>query len=215
MLNTRIGKEKAPPAVVAPKMIFISYRVIDHILWRFGVVRPSRLASPRPCTATIAVKSEGGIYVITEPDTNHGGLWWKQVDPPHTIRTGRVHLSIMCVMVIELKPVEMQCIIEEDVLGTSGQSRRLPRTNLTRAVVRQMACVKGTQHASVNVDAFITMCLISPRVTFNPVMFQKPIRTVPSLEVRGPKHIFGNCSDRNFPTQSGPDRCWRVGRNVW
>jgi len=131
------------------------------------------LASPRPGTATIAVKSKGGIYVIIEPDTNHGGLWRKQVDPRHTIRTGRVHISIMCGVEIELKRVEMQRVIEEDMLGTSGQSRRLPRTNLTRAVVRQFACMKGTQHASVIFDAIVTICLIFPRVTFDPVMFQK------------------------------------------
>jgi len=160
-------------------MIFMSYKVIDHVRWRVEGVGPFRSAYPRPSTRTIAVKSKGGIHVITELDTNHRGLWRKQVFSRHTIRTGGIHVSIMCAMDIELKPVEMQCVIEEDVLGTSGQSRRLSPTNLTRAVVRQIACVKGTQHAFVNFDAIVTNCLIFPRVTFNPVMFQK--------------HQFGRC----------------------
>jgi len=71
-----------------------------------------------------------------ERDPNRGGLWRKQVFSRHTIRTGRVHVSITCLIDIESEPAQMQRLIEEDVLRTSGQARRLPRTNLTCAVVR-------------------------------------------------------------------------------
>jgi hypothetical protein len=76
-------------------------------------------------------------------------------------------------MDIKSKPVQMQRVIEEDVLGTIGQGRRLPRTNGTRALVRQIASVKGKQHCLVMLDASVAICLIFPRVTLDPIMFHK------------------------------------------
>ena len=67
----------------------------------------------------------------------------------------------------------MQRVIEEDVLGTSAQGRRLPRTNPTRAVVRQIAFVKRKQHVLVTDDAFVAIRLIFLSVTLDPIMFQK------------------------------------------
>ena len=101
MLLTRRGEEKAPLAVVAPKMILMFYQVVDHVLRRVEGVGPLGSAQPRLGTRTIAVKSEGGVHVIIERDDNRGGLWWEQ----HTIRTGRVHVSIMCRVDIKSKPV--------------------------------------------------------------------------------------------------------------
>ena len=133
MLRTRRGEEKAPLTVVAPKMILMSYEVVDNVLRKVEGVGPFRSAYPRPGIRTIAVKTKGGIHVIIERDNNRGGLWREQVFSRHTIRTGRVDVSIMCRFDIESKPAQMQRVIEEDVLGTSGQGRRLPRTDLTRA----------------------------------------------------------------------------------
>ena len=133
MLLTRRGEEKAPLAVVAPKLILMSYQVVDDVLRRVEGVGPFRSAHPRSGIRTIAVKSEEGFHVIIERDNNRGGLWRKQVLSRHTNRTGRVHVSIMCLFDIESKAAQMQRVIVEYVLGTSGQGRRLPLTNLTRA----------------------------------------------------------------------------------
>jgi hypothetical protein len=67
----------------------------------------------------------------------------------------------------------MQRVIEEDVLGTSGQNRRLPRTDGARALVRQIASVIGKQQFLVFLDASVATCRIFPRVTFDPIMFHK------------------------------------------
>ena len=156
MLLTRRGEEKAPLAVVAPKMILMSYQVVDHVLLRFEAVGPFGSAYPRLSTRTIALKSEGEVHVKIEGDNNRGGLWWEQSFSRHTIRTGRAHVSIVCRFDTESKPVQMQRVIEEVVPGTSGQGRRLPRTDLARAVVRPVARVEGKQHHSVTLDARIT-----------------------------------------------------------
>ena len=79
MIRTRRGEEKAPVTVVAPKMILMSYKVVDNVLWRVEGVGPFSSAYPRPGISTLAVKSKGGIYVIIERDNNRGGLWRKQV----------------------------------------------------------------------------------------------------------------------------------------
>jgi len=42
MLRSRRGEEKAPLTVVAPKMILMSYEVIDNALRRFEGVGPFR-----------------------------------------------------------------------------------------------------------------------------------------------------------------------------
>jgi len=173
MLLTRRGEEKASLAVVAPKMILMFYQVVDHVLPRVEGVGPLGSAQPRLGTRTIAVKSEGGVHVIIERDDNRGGLWWEKSFSRHTIRTGRVHVSIVSRVDIESKHVQMQRVIEEDVLGTSGQGRRLPGTDLARAVVRTVARVEGKQHHSVTLDARVAKCLIFPPVTIDPVMFQE------------------------------------------
>ena len=107
MFRTRRGEEKAPLTVVAPKMILMYYKVVDNVRRRVEGVGSFRLAYPRPSIRTIAVKSEGGIHVVIERDDNRGGLWWEQ----HTIRTGRVHVSIVSRVDIESKPVQMQRVI--------------------------------------------------------------------------------------------------------
>ena len=154
-------------------MILMSYQVADHVLRRIEGVGPFGSAYPRLGTRTIAVKSEGGDHVIIEGDNNRGGLWWEQSFSRHTIRTGRAHVSIVCRFDTESKPVQMQRVIEEDVLRTSGQGRMLPRTDLARAVVRPVARVEGKQHHSVTLDASVAKCLIFPPVTIDPVMFQE------------------------------------------
>ena len=173
MLRTRRGEEKAPLIVVAPEMILMSYEVVDNVLRRVEGVGPFRSAYPRPEIRTIALKSEGGIHVVIERDDNRGGPWREQSFSWHTIRTVRVHVSIICRFNIESKPVQMQRVIEEDVLGTNGQGRRLPRIDLTRAVDRPVARVKGKQHHLVTIDAKVATCLIFPPVTIDPVMFQE------------------------------------------
>ena len=154
-------------------MILMSYEVVDNVLRNVEGVGPFRSAYPRPGIRTIAVKSEGGIHVVIERDDNRGGLWREQPFSRHAIRTGRVHVSIVCRFDIESKPVQMQRVIEEDVLDTSGQGRRLLRTDLTRAVDRPVARVKRKQHHLVTLDARVATCLIFPPVTIDAVMFQE------------------------------------------
>jgi hypothetical protein len=105
MVHTVQGEEEAPPTVVAPEMILMSYKVIDHVLGRVSVVQTLGLRVPRPRTLTIAVESKGGIQVMIEPHVDPGGLRRKQAVPRHTVRTGRVHIPIVCRMDIESKPV--------------------------------------------------------------------------------------------------------------
>jgi len=73
MLLTRRGEEKAPLAVVATKMIFISYQVVDDVIRRVEGVGPFRSAYPRLDTRTNAVKSEVGVHIIIEGGNNRGG----------------------------------------------------------------------------------------------------------------------------------------------
>ena len=190
VLLTRRGEEKAPLAVVGPKMIFMSYEVVDDVLRRVEGVGPFRSAYPRHGTRTIAVKS--GVHVIVG-DNNLGGLWREQFFSRLTIRTGRVHVSIVCRFDIDSKPVQMQRVVEEDVLGTSGQGRRLPRTDLARAVVRPVARAKGKHHHSAtrrksrNVPYLCTRhyrpCNVSRTVI-------RAVRQSP--EARGPKQFSCN-----------------------
>jgi len=59
MVRTRRGEEKAWPTVVAPKMILMSYEVVDNVRRGVEDVGPFRSAYPSPGIRTIAVKSKG------------------------------------------------------------------------------------------------------------------------------------------------------------
>ena len=102
MFSTRQGKEKASLAVMAKKDF---YALLGHRSCPLKSRTTVQIGLSKTRTLTIGVESKGGIYVITEKDANHRGLRWKQVDSRHTIRTGRVHESIVCRIDIESKPV--------------------------------------------------------------------------------------------------------------